>query len=343
VTEHSQGSSTVMAIANLAMVTGNVGRRGVGVNPLRGQNNVQGACDMGCLPNVYPGYQDAADAAVQAKFATAWGRPAPEHPGLTSLGMTQAALDGALRALMIMGEEPVLTDPNQGHVARALAALDFLVVVELSLTETAKLADVVLPAASFAEKHGTFTNCERRVQRVRQAIAPPGEARCDWQILGELAARLGYPGMAWSDAEAVFDEMAGLTPIYSAMSYPALDRQHGLQWPCDGEHPQGSPLLHWPGLSYRSRAAAAGDPGRTRRVPGRRLPVRLYHPSSALPLRWWLDDPPVAAARTRDAGRAAVYAPRRRRQAGPARPAGGGGAFAPRSPGNPRAPITDCP
>jgi formate dehydrogenase (coenzyme F420) alpha subunit len=248
ITQFQSGTNNVIAVSNLALACGQVGRPGTGINPLRGQNNVQGACDMGCLPNVYPGYQDAADAAVRAKFANAWGRPAPEHPGLTSLGMTKAALDGALRALMIMGEEPVLTDPDQGHVARALAALDFLVVVELSLTETAKLAEVVLPAASFAEKHGTFTNCERRVQRVRQAIAPPGEARSDWQILGELAARLGYPGMAWSDAEAVFDEMAGLTPIYSAMSYPALDRQHGLQWPCEGEHPQGSPLLHGQGF-----------------------------------------------------------------------------------------------
>jgi formate dehydrogenase major subunit len=244
ITQFQSGTNNVIALSNLALACGQVGRSGSGINPLRGQNNVQGACDMGCLPNLYPGYQDAADAAVQARFAAAWGRPPPTHPGLTSLGMTKAALDGKLRALMIMGEEPVLTDPDQGHVVRALAALDFLVVVELSLTETAKLADVVLPAASFADKHGTFTNCERRVQRVRQAIAPPGTARCDWQILGDLAARLGYPGMTWADAEAVFAEMAELTPIYSGMSYAALDCQHGLQWPCDAEHPQGSPRLH---------------------------------------------------------------------------------------------------
>ena len=248
ITQFQSGTNNVIAVSNLALACGQVGRPGTGINPLRGQNNVQGACDMGCLPNVYPGYQDAADAEVRAKFAAAWGRPQPVHPGLTSLGMTKAALAGELRALMIMGEEPVLTDPDQGHVARALTALDFLVVVELTLTETAKFADVVLPAASFAEKHGTFTNCERRVQRVRQAIAPPAMARCDWQILGELAARLGYPGMAWSDAEAVFDEMAGLTPIYSGMTYAALDRQHGLQWPCDVEHPHGSPLLHGQGF-----------------------------------------------------------------------------------------------
>jgi formate dehydrogenase major subunit len=244
ITQFQSGTNNVIAVSNLALVCGQVGRPGTGINPLRGQNNVQGACDMGCLPDVYPGYQNVADAAVRAKFAAAWGTPPPAHPGLTSLGMTKAALAGELRALLIMGEELVLTDPDQGHVGRALAALDFLAVVELTLTETAKLADVVLPAASFAEKHGTFTNCERRVQRVRQAIAPPGTARCDWQILGELAARMGHPGMAWADAEALFDEMAGLTPIYSAMTYAELDRQHGLQWPCDAAHPHGSPLLH---------------------------------------------------------------------------------------------------
>ncbi|SDG39506.1 formate dehydrogenase major subunit [Pseudomonas benzenivorans] len=244
ITQFQSGTNNVIAVSNLALACGQVGRAGTGINPLRGQNNVQGACDMGCLPDVYPGYQDIADAAVRAKFAAAWDTPPPAHPGLTSLGMTKAALAGELRALLIMGEELVLTDPDQGHVARALAALDFLVVVELTLTETAKFADVVLPAASFAEKHGTFTNCERRVQRVRQAIAPPGTARCDWQILGELAARMGHPGMAWADAEALFDEMAGLTPIYSGMTYAELDRQHGLQWPCDVAHPHGSPVLH---------------------------------------------------------------------------------------------------
>jgi formate dehydrogenase major subunit len=248
ITQFQSGTNNVIAVSNLALACGQVGRPGSGINPLRGQNNVQGACDMGCLPNVYPGYQAAADPAVQAKFAAAWGVPPPAQPGLTSLGMTQAALAGELRALMIMGEEPVLTDPDQNHVARALAALDFLVVVELTLTETAKLADVVLPAASFAEKHGTFTNCERRVQRIRQAIEPPGEARGDWQILGELAARMGYAGMAWGDAEAVFAEMAALTPICTAMSYPALELEHGLQWPCDAQHPQGSPLLHADGF-----------------------------------------------------------------------------------------------
>jgi len=244
ITQFQSGTNNVIAVSNLALVCGQVGRPGAGIYPLRGQNNVQGACDMGCLPNVYPGYQPAGSDEVQAKFAQAWGVPMPRAPGLTSLGMTTAALAGDFKALMIMGEEPVLTDPDQHHVEHALRALDFLVVVELTMTETAKLADVVLPAASFAEKDGTFTNCERRVQRIRRAVSPPGEAWTDWQILGALAARMGYLGMIWADAEAIFDEMAALTPLFSAMSYPALDAHHGLHWPCDAAHPQGSPLLH---------------------------------------------------------------------------------------------------
>ncbi|MBI2379415.1 MAG: formate dehydrogenase subunit alpha [Gammaproteobacteria bacterium] len=244
ITQFQSGTNNVIAVSNLALSCGQIGRPGTGINPLRGQNNVQGACDMGCLPNVFPGYQDVADPAHAAKFTQAWNTSLPTAPGLTSLGMTKAALAGDFRALMILGEDPVLTDPDQNHVARSLAALDFLVVVETAMTETAKLADVVLPAAAFAEKDGSFTNCERRVQRVRRAVPPPGEARTDWQILGALAQRLGQPGLRWPDAEAIFDEMVGLSPMFSAMSYAKLDRHHGLQWPCDGEHPEGSPLLH---------------------------------------------------------------------------------------------------
>ena len=244
ITQFQSGTNNVIAVSNLALVCGQIGRPGTGINPLRGQNNVQGACDMGCLPNVYPGYQEVADPAVQTKFAAAWATDLAQAPGLTSQGMLKAAQAGELRALLIMGEDPLLTDPDQNQVARAFAALDFLVVIELSLTETAKCADVLLPAAAFAEKDGTFTNCERRVQRIRQAIAAPGLARCDWQILAELALRMGYPGMAWADAEEVFAEMTALTPIYSAIGYPALDAQHGLQWPCDAAHPQGTAILH---------------------------------------------------------------------------------------------------
>ncbi len=244
ITQFQSGTNNVIAVSNLALACGQVGRPGTGINPLRGQNNVQGACDMGCLPNVYPGYQQADAPAVQARFAQAWGTPMTSAAGMTSMGMTKAALNGDLRALMIIGEDPVVTDPDQHQVARAFAALDFLVVFELTLTETAKMADVVLPAAAFVEKDGTFTNCERRVQRIRKAVDAPGSARCDWQILGDLAARMGYPGMQWANAEAVFDEMAALAPIFSAMSYAELDAQQGLHWPCDTEHPHGSPLLH---------------------------------------------------------------------------------------------------
>jgi len=248
ITQFQSGTNNVIALSNLVLVCGQIGRPGTGINPLRGQNNVQGACDMGCLPNVYPGYQAVAEPAVRARFSAAWGRAVPEAPGLTSLGMMRAAQQGELRALLIMGEDPLQTDPDQNQVARAFAALDLLVVIELSLTATARQADVVLPAAAFAEKDGTFSNCERRVQRIRQAIAPPGLARGDWQILGELARRMGYADMAWRDAEAVFAEMAALTPIFSAMNYPALDAHHGLQWPCDSAHPQGSPILHQQGF-----------------------------------------------------------------------------------------------
>lgn len=244
ITQFQSGTNNVIALANLVLVCGQIGRPGTGINPLRGQNNVQGACDMGCLPNVLPGYQRVGDAAVQARFNQAWNTVLPGSIGLTSQGMINAAQRGDLRALMIMGEDPMITDPNQAVVQRALHKLDFLVVVELTMTETARLADVILPAAAFAEKDGTFTNCERRVQRIRQAVAAPGMAHSDWQILAELAERMGYTGMDWADAEAIFTELTTLAPIFSAMSYAALDEHQGLQWPCDAEHPLGSPILH---------------------------------------------------------------------------------------------------
>ncbi len=244
ITQHTTGTNNVIAISDLVLATGQIGRRGAGVNPLRGQNNVQGACDMGALPNVYPGYQDALDPRTQDKFSAAWEVPIPKAAGMTSLGMTGAALDGHFKCMIIMGEDPVVTDPDQNHVRRALRALDLLVVFELTLTETAKEADVVLPAASFAEKDGTFTSCERRVQRVRQAVPPPGECRPDWMILGDLARRLGYEGMNWTSAEEVFAEMASLSPIHSAMTFAKLSARDGLQWPCNEANPDGLGLLH---------------------------------------------------------------------------------------------------
>jgi len=243
ITQYAHGTNNVIALSNLALVCGHIGHEGAGINPLRGQNNVQGACDMGCLPNVYPGYQAVDDAAARQKFAAAWKCEQSTTSGLTSLQMTQAARDGAFSALMIIGEDPVVTDPDQHRVQRALNALDFLVVVELTLTETAKLADVVLPAAAFSEKDGTFTNCERRVQRVRKAVDAPGEAMEDWRMLSWLAQRMGYRGMRWNDAGEIFDEMAALAPMFSAMSWQRLERE-SLQWPCDAQHPQGEAVLH---------------------------------------------------------------------------------------------------
>lgn len=244
ITQFQSGTHNVIAVANLALVCGQLGRPGTGVNPLRGQNNVQGACDMGCLPDVYPGYQKVSDPEVREKFARAWGVEQPPAPGLTSLGMSEAALRGEFRALMVLGEELVVTDPDQHKLARALQALDFLVVVELTLSETARFADVVLPAASFAEKDGTFSNCERRMQLLHKAIEPPGQARADWQILAALAERMGYGGMRWTSAAEVFAEMAALAPLFSAISHARLAPAGGLQWPCDEAHPAGTAILH---------------------------------------------------------------------------------------------------
>ncbi len=244
VTQFASGTDNVIALSNLALSLGQIGRPGAGINPLRGQNNVQGACDMGALPNVFPGYQPVDDPGVRERFARAWHHEMPTTSGLTSLGMSRRALDGKLKGLIVIGEDPVVTDPDQNFERRALDALDLLVVCELTMTETARLAHVVLPAASFAEKGGTFTNCERRVQRVHAAIAPPGTARTDWQILAAIAGRLGSHALDWPDAEAVFDEMAALTPIYSEMTYPRLEVHDGLQWPCDAVHPLGTAILH---------------------------------------------------------------------------------------------------
>ncbi len=249
VTQYVSGTNNVIALSNLALVCGQIGRPGTGINPLRGQNNVQGACDMGCLPNVFPGYQPVADSDCRARFSKAWGVKLPERPGLTSLGMSKAALSGDFLGMILFGEDPVVTDPDQNHVREALQKLDLLVVAELSMTETAKLADVVLPAAAFAEKDGTFTNCERRVQHFRQALLPPGEALPDWQWLRAIARGLGSDQLDWYDSEDIFNEMAALTPSYSAMDYYKITTQRGLQWPCDGKNPEGTTVLHQQGFA----------------------------------------------------------------------------------------------
>jgi len=250
ITQHTCGTDNVKSCANLAMLTGNVGVAGGGVNPLRGQNNVQGACDLGGLPNVYPGYQGVALPEVRRRFAEAWGAEGlPDRVGLTVTGMVDAAGEGSLRLLYVMGENPMLSDPDVNHVRRCLEGLDFLVVQDIFLTETAQLADVVLPGASFAEKEGTFTATDRRVQRVRKAVEPPGDARPDWEILCLLARRMGASGFGFSSPSEVMEEIARVTPIYGGVSYERLEAEGFLQWPVlDADHP-GTPYLHKAGFS----------------------------------------------------------------------------------------------
>ncbi len=243
ITQHSTGTDNVLSLANLAMATGNIGKPGTGVNPLRGQNNVQGACDMGALPNVFPGYQSVENEELRAKFEEHWDSALPARSGLTVIEIMDAALKQEVRALYIMGENPMLSDPDITHVKKGLEKLDFLVVQDIFMTETAELADVVLPGVTFAEKDGTFTNTERRIQRVRKAIEPPGEAKPDWQIICELASRMGYKNMNYNSSREIAEEIAGLTPSYGGISYLRLEKE-GLQWPCpDDAHP-GTPILH---------------------------------------------------------------------------------------------------
>ena len=243
ITQHSHGTDNVIATANLAMLTGNIGKPSTGVNPLRGQNNVQGACDMGALPNVYPGYQSVADPAIKEKFEKAWESPLSDSPGLTLTEIFDAACEGKINAIYLVGENPILSDPDAKHVEEALRNLEFFVVQDIFLSETAKLADVVLPAASFAEKDGTFTNTERRVQRLRQALEPKGDSRPDWWITCEIANRLGGKGFEFDHPSQIMEEIAQLTPSYGGISYERLENG-GLQWPCpNAEHP-GTPILH---------------------------------------------------------------------------------------------------
>lgn len=242
ITEHSHGVDNVKTLANLAMLTGQIGKRASGVNPLRGQNNVQGACDMGALPNVYPGYQVVTDLGARLKFEQAWQTRLPDKVGLTIPQMIDGLIDGSVKAMFIMGEDTALSDPDTHHITHALKSAEFLVVQDIFLSETAKLADVVLPAACWAEKEGTFSCTERKVQRVRKAVEPPGEAKPDWVILSELAKRLGLP-FDYAEPRAIFDEMAGLSPIYGGISYERIERQD-LHWPCPTSDHPGTPFLH---------------------------------------------------------------------------------------------------
>ncbi len=239
ITQHVMGTNNVCAVGNLAMLTGNVGKRAAGVNPLRGQNNVQGACDMGGLPNVYPGYQKVDVPAIKEKFEKAWGTTLSDKIGLAATEMTGAMLDGTLKGMYIFGENPAMSDPNTTHSVKAFAALDFLVVQDIFMTETAKLADVVLPGASFAEKDGTFTCSERRVQRIRKAVNSPGVAQSDLDIIDQIYKRVAVAGDLTEKPKAavIFDEAAALWPAMAGINYERLEQQ-SLQWPCpSADHP----------------------------------------------------------------------------------------------------------
>jgi formate dehydrogenase major subunit len=268
ITQHTTGTDNVKSLANLAMLCGNLGIEGGGVNPLRGQNNVQGACDMGGLPDVYSGYQKVIDPAARERMEAAWNvSDLPDKPGMKVTQMIPAAHDGNLKALYIIGENPLVSDPDLNHCEKSLENLGFLVVQDIFLTETAKLADVVLPSACYAEKDGTFTNTERRVQRIRQAVEPPGQAWEDWKIISEIATRMGYP-MSYEDSRQISEEISQVTPSYAGINYDRI-KYEGIQWPCPtAEHP-GTPILHreqftsgkgvFHGIDFIAPAEAADD------------------------------------------------------------------------------------
>ena len=246
VTEHSQGSTMVMGIANLAMATGNIGRPGVGVNPLRGQNNVQGSCDMGSFPHEFSGYRHVSDEGVRTMFEDAWNVGLQSEPGLRIPNMFDAALDGTFKGLYIQGEDIVQSDPNTKHVTAGLGAMECIIVQDLFLTETASYAHVFLPGSSFLEKDGTFTNAERRISRVRKAV-PPKAGLADWEITIALSKALGYD-MAYSHPSEIMDEIARLTPTFAGVSYDRLEELGSIQWPCNEGAPNGTPIMHEAGF-----------------------------------------------------------------------------------------------
>ena len=246
ITQHTCGTDNVRSIANLVTLTGNIGRECTGVNPLRGQNNVQGSSDAACLPNVYPGYQRVDLPEIRQKFESAWGVALSPNPGLTATEMMDSAVEGKIRAMYIMGENPIITDPNMHHTIKALKSLQFLVVQDIFMTETAELADIVLPAACSFEKDGTFTNTERRVQKVRRAVDPPGEARDDLSIIMEVSKRLGYP-MEYGSPGEVLREYGKLWPAMAGITFERLDKE-GIQWPCPSEEHSGTQYLYKDGF-----------------------------------------------------------------------------------------------
>lgn len=250
ISQSVHGTDNALSLANLALLTGNLGRAGTGLNPLRGQNNVQGCSDSGGLPNVFPGYQSVADDEIRTRFETAWNSTLPTEPGLTTMEMVDAAEKGAIHAYFVMGENPMMSEPDLRHARHVMEELGFVLVQDIFMNETSEYADVILPAASFAEKDGTFTNSDRRVQLVRQALDPPGEARPDWVILSDLAQRvealLGREksaGFAFNSAAEIWDEMAELTPPFQGITHARIERESGVHWPCPTPDHPGTPTL----------------------------------------------------------------------------------------------------
>jgi formate dehydrogenase major subunit/formate dehydrogenase alpha subunit len=273
ITQHSHGTNNVYSIANLAMMTGNLGIESAGVNPLRGQNNVQGSTDMGCVPNLYPGYQGVSVPTIRDKFEKAWGVKLPKKEGLKSTEMIGASIKGKLKAMYIMGENPALSDPDANHTVKSFKALDFIVVQDIFLTETAELADVVLPAASFAEKDGTFTNTERRIQRVRKAVDSPGQAREDSWIISELSGRLGYP-MKYDFIEEVFQEIRSVWQGVAGITYGRIEKT-GIQWPCPTTDHPGTPYLFKGGFPRGKAVFSVVEYKPSKELPDKEYPFML--------------------------------------------------------------------
>ena len=270
VTEHSTGTEGVMSLSNLAMAVGKIGKSGCGINPLRGQNNVQGACDMGCMPYDFPGYQKVANKEIREKFEKAWGVPLSETTGLMSTQVLPGAIEGTIKGLYIFGEDPMVTDPDTGHVAKSLESLEFLVVQELFMTETAQFADVILPGTSYGEKEGTFSNTERRVQRVRKAVTLEGEMRLDTDVFYDVMNRMGY-SCERKTASEIMDEIAGVTPAFGGISFERLDRGETLQWPCLDKESKGTYIMH---VGKFSRGLGYFYPAKYR--PSKELPDKDY-------------------------------------------------------------------
>lgn len=274
ITEHICGTDNVSSLANLGMLTGHIGKESCGINPIRGQNNVQGACDLGALPNTYPSYQAVNNPDVHKFFEELWNTKLSDKIGLKIPDMFNQAVEGKIHAMYVMGEDPVLSDPDANHVKKAFESMDFVVVQDIFMSETAKFADVILPAACYAEKDGTFTNTERRVQRVRKAVDAPGEARDDWKIICDIAKAMGDKGFDFENSEAIFEEMRLAMPSYRGMTYKRIDKI-GLQWPCPTEQHPGTKYLHKGMFSRGKGLMRAIDYKKPHELPDSEYPMLL--------------------------------------------------------------------